>query len=188
MLSKLKNSAKITTQVAILSIIAFVVFIISIGLFGDVGEFLIGSNPFFSGFIHSDISHILFNLLLIFIFTIPTQNSSYDIRKIYWITFIISCSYLPISLLGITEYAVGVSGTCYFLASRFLLSNKGHIIKRILSFSIFGFLLLGEYINMTDPVSDGVAHGVHFLGVILGLISIYVNPNLIPEKIRKVIL
>jgi hypothetical protein len=188
MVKLIKNSAKITVQVAILSIASFIIFAIAMGIFGDAGEFLVGSNPLFSGFIHLSMDHILFNLLLIFIFTLPSQNSSYNIRKIYWITFIISCAYLPISLLGITEYAVGISGTCYFLASRFFFSPEGNIIKRIFLFSIFSFLLLGEFINMTKPISDGVAHGVHFMGVLLGIFSLYIKPNLITPKIRSVIL
>ena len=186
MVLNIKNSAKVTVQVLGLSIATFLLFAIAMGIFGKFGETLITLNPIFSGFFHVGIEHILYNLLLVFLFTLPAVNSQYNIRKLFWITFLLSCVYLPISLLGLTQNAVGISGTCYFLMSRFFFSNQGSLIKRILLHSLLGFLLLGECINMMKPVSDGVAHGVHFMGIALGLISIYI-PHHLPKKIQDII-
>jgi membrane associated rhomboid family serine protease len=186
MVINIKNSAKVTVQVLGLSIAAFITFVIAMGIFGQIGETLITLNPIFSGFVHAGFDHILYNLLLIFLFTLPAINSQYDIRKIFWITFILSCAYLPITLLGITQSAIGISGTCYFLMSRFFFSNQGSLIRRVILHSLLAFLILGEYINMTKPTSDGVAHGVHFMGVALGIISIYI-PHKLPKKIQEII-
>lgn len=186
MVLNIKNSSKVTLQVLGLSVSAFVIFAIAIAVFGKFGETFISLNPAFSGFIHAGLDHILYNLLLIFLFTLPAVNSQYDIKKIFWITFILSCAYLPISLLGITEHAIGISGTCYFLMARFFFSKQNHPIIRAVLLAIFGFLLLGEFINMTNPVGDGVAHGVHFAGVVLGVISLYA-PQILPKKIQEVI-
>jgi membrane associated rhomboid family serine protease len=186
MVLNIKNSAKVTVQVLGLSIATFLLFAIALSVFGKFGETAITLNPIFSGFFHAGIEHILYNLLLIFLFTLPAINSQYNIYKIFWITFILSCAYLPISLLGLTQNAVGISGTCYFLMSRFFFSNQGSLVRRILLHSLLGFLILGEYINMMKPVSDGVAHGVHFMGVALGLISIYI-PHRLPKKIQEII-
>lgn len=188
MIASFKNSFKITLQVLGLSVVSFILLGISIAIFGESGEVLLIPNPLTSGFIHSGFNHIGYNLLLVFIFTLPAMNAKYDIKKLFWITFIISCAYLPISLLGITTHAIGISGTCYFLITRAFFGNKIHIILKSVLLAFLGFTLLGEYISMTGDTPDDTAHGVHFIGVILGLISLYVDPKIIPSKIRKVIL
>lgn len=186
--ASIKSSGKVTLQILGLSVISFVLLGITIAIFGESGEFLVVPNPFTSGFVHSGFGHLSYNLLLIFIFTLFQINSGYDIKKLYWITFIISCLYLPISLLGITTHAIGVSGTCYFLVTRAIFGSRDYKIFRAIFMCIFGLIILGEFINMSSSTSDGIAHGVHFIGAILGLISLYVSPKLIPYKIRKVIL
>ena len=75
MVLNIKNSAKVTVQVLGLSIATFLIFAIAMGIFGKLGETLITLNPIFSGFFHVGIEHILYNLLLIFLFTLPAVNS-----------------------------------------------------------------------------------------------------------------
>jgi hypothetical protein len=106
-LKRIKHSVKITIQVLGLSLITFVLLAFFIAIFGEsLGSMLVCKNPFTSGFVHFEIEHLFYNLLLIFLFTLPKQNTHYDIQKLFWITFIISCIYLPICLLGLTHYSL----------------------------------------------------------------------------------
>lgn len=185
-LKRIKHSVKITIQVLGLSLITFVLLAFFIAIFGEsLGSMLVCKNPFTSGFVHFEIEHLFYNLLLIFLFTFPKQNTHYDIQKLFWITFIISFIYLPICLLGLTHYSIGISGTCYFLITRYAFSNSGSSIKQILSFSLFGLTLLGEYIRMKNTTNDDVAHGIHFIGVFLGVISLYFHDKL-PKISQKI--
>lgn len=187
MLHKIRNSGKLTLQVFGLSAISFLALAVFLAIFGEAGEMFIIINPVTSGFIHAGFEHLFYNLLLIFIFTLPELNSKYDINKLFWITFILSCAYLPISLLEYTRYSVGISGTCFFLMSRFFFSKDGPILLRILKISVFSLTILGEILGM-NKAEDGIAHGVHLLGVLLGIITIYINPKYIPELIRRFVI
>jgi hypothetical protein len=97
---------------------AFIIFAIQLGIFGESSSSILLMDPIISGFVHAGISHFLFNIVLLFLLLIPVVNSGYDIKKIFWITFFLSVAYLPISILGLTEPAVGLSGTVYFLMVR----------------------------------------------------------------------
>lgn len=144
------------------------VFIISIFtklIFGDASDNLMNYNPLFNGFIHADISHLLINLLLMFLVLMPEINQNYSFLNIYLITLIISIFYFPISLLiGIP--AVGVSGTLYFMLSRICLDKTNIIL-----FIFYSIMIVPEIISFAN-FSDGTAHIVHIIGASFGWFSL----------------
>jgi membrane associated rhomboid family serine protease len=183
MLNRIKFSVKVTLQVLLVSLGAFFVFAIFLAIFGENAQRIVFLNPLINGFMHSGFEHILYNLLLIFLFLLADINRPYDINKIFWVTFLLSCTYLPIALLNITEPAIGVSGTCYFLMSRFFFTREKY---KAFNYIIFGILIVAEISTIAN--NDGIAHGVHLIGAVIGLISL--NPDkyrILPNRVKRVI-
>lgn len=169
-------SASKTTGLAIAGCVAaFIILAIQIAIFGEKSSGILLLDPIISGFLHTGISHFVFNMVLLFLLLIPAINGNYDIKKIFWITFFLSVAYLPVSVLGITQPAIGLSGTVYFLMVRWFFSWEK---KKNLGIGIICSFLLFELTCMFD--ADGTAHGVHMLGALLGYISL--NKNLILSK------
>jgi hypothetical protein len=183
MFDRIKFSTKVTLQVLLLSLGAFFVFAIFLAIFGEGSQRIVFLNPLINGFIHSGFEHIIYNLLLVFLFLMADINRPYDVSKIFWVTFLLSCTYLPIALLHITEPAIGVSGTCYFLMSRFFFSREKY---KVFNYIIFGILVTAEISAIAN--NDGIAHGVHLIGAALGIISL--NPDkykIVPDIVKRVI-
>jgi hypothetical protein len=76
--------------------------------------------------------------------------------------------YLPITLLGYSLPAIGISGLCYFLIVRVLLTWK---VKYNISVILFGMLTISEIYGLFE-LKDDIAHGVHLIGIGLGVYSI----------------
>ena len=164
-------SAK-TTGITILCCGAATVFIfLQVLIFGINSSNFIMMNPFLSGYLHLSIEHFLLNMGILLLALLPEVNRYYSPLKIFYITTIISLLYLPIEALGFTEVAIGISGTCYFLISRYLLSldNKARL-------GMLGIVLLAciETWGLSGS-PDGAAHGVHLIGIFLGLVSLRYN-------------
>jgi membrane associated rhomboid family serine protease len=138
-------------------------------------------NPLFNGFIHGDLSHLWINLLMMFVFLIPEINQRYSFKQIFFITIIISALYFPISLVvGIP--AVGVSGTLYFMISRFCLNKRS-----IPMYILFGILIFPELKNFANTI-DGEAHFVHLIGAALGFLSLKVERySFLPTRVALTI-
>ena len=89
MTDRIKFSSVLTLKVLMLSLVAFVGFAIFIEIFGEDSKTIFVLNPFVSGFIHGSLDHIFFNLGMIFLFSLAHINSEYDIKRIFWVTFIL---------------------------------------------------------------------------------------------------
>ena len=170
-MSNVPLSAK-TTGMTILFCGAATVFIfLQVVIFGINSSDLIMMNPFLSGYLHLSMEHFLLNMVILLLALIPEVNRYYSPLKIFYITTIISLLYLPIEALGFTEVAIGISGTCYFLISRYLLSleNKAWL-------GVPGIVLLAciETWGLSGS-PDGAAHGVHLIGMFLGFVSLRYN-------------
>lgn len=126
-------------------------------------------NPFIKGYLHLGIEHFSTNFFILFLVLLSPVNQSYDFRKIYKITLIISLIYLPLEILGLSETALGLSGTCYFLLSRYFFSWKERSRLGVFIISILALLELGASVNTSI---DKTAHLVHVIGIILGYISL----------------
>lgn len=185
--NNVKTSAKTTGLIALFCIAAFIILGIQIAIFGNSSANILMMDPFISGFLHTGISHFGWNIAIVFLALLSSVNTTYNITKVFWVTFILSLLYLPVSILGITPPAVGISGTCYFLLARYFFSWKKH---RKIGYGIIIFLVFCEVITLGD-LSDRVAHGVHILGAVLGYISLktkYIEnifPKFIAEKIAQ---
>ena len=165
----IKQKGKVILKIALLTLLSFPLLVLSYLIFGNNTEILFKIPPI-NVFLHSDISHALSNILLIALLIIPAVNN-YGIKSIIIISSMISIIYIPFILFG-GGSVIGISGFCFYLISRFLFTRK----KYTMPFIILGcFILLMEIIQIKNP--DGISHGVHIIGYILGLISI--NPNVI---------
>ena len=170
-MSNVSLSAK-TTGITILFCGAATVFIyLQLVIFGDNRSDLMMMNPLLSGYLHKEWQHFFFNMGILLLALLPGVNRYYSPLKIFYITTIISLLYLPIEALGFTKVAIGISGTCYFLISRYLLSleNKARL-------GMLGIVLLAciETWGLSGS-PDGAAHGVHLIGMFLGFISLRYN-------------
>lgn len=163
-MDKIKHSLKLSLKVAAICLVANFLYFIQYLVTGSDYAYM---NPFISGFLHTSVSHLTLNFLVIFISLISSVNKKYDWKDIYIITFLISLFYLPISFFGITSIAIGLSGTGYFFITRAAFScNK-------LSKGVIIFLAFCEAFCLTND--DGVAHGVHLIGIIFGYVSLKIN-------------
>ena len=181
----IKKSAKITGLVLLGFIGSLIYLGVSVLIFGQESVKFFSNNPFVSGFLHGGLEHIGFNLLAIFLLLLPLVNSKYNFEKIFWITFFISLIYLPLSIFGIMPYAIGISGTCCFLASRYFLTWEKH---KNIGIALLAIIAIPDLLNLFDSGAK-IAHGVHLIGYILGVISLKkdllrkITPNWIYDKI-----
>jgi hypothetical protein len=175
---KLKASFITVIFTLVIVVASFIVFGILGAITGESQMNHLMLIPFISGYLHGGLEHILWNMIILFLCMLSAVNSNFDYKNIYWIAFFISLIYLPISILGITKPAIGISGVCYFLLTRSLLSWKRKDIGILLLISI----LVIELSSYTD-INNQTAYGVHYIGVCLGFISVR-NPS-ITEKISN---
>ncbi len=139
-------------------------------------------NPILGGYLHLSVPHFASNMFLLFLALCSDINQKYTPKKIFYITLIIELIYLPFELLEISQIAIGISGTCYFLISRFFFSWRE---KAWLGASIAVVLALIEFSGFFSAPGDA-AHGVHLLGILLGFLSLpresrSSTPKLLPQ-------
>jgi len=160
------EALKTTGWILALTIASFM--ILGFGsLFGDSFAEKVMMIPFISGFIHAGFDHLALNLIMMFALLLPAVNRDYDIKRIFWLTFLISTLYLPLVILGLCPAAVGISGTAYFLLARYLWSRERYSTAAKIFLVI---LIIGEIGSMQD--TPDIAHLVHFIGAVLGLVSL----------------
>jgi hypothetical protein len=161
------SAAKTTGLVLAFALAGFLFLGFNSLLFGE--EFAKGVMmiPVISGFIHAGFDHLLLNLIMLFLLLLPEVNRRYDINRIFWLTALISTLYLPLALLELCPPAVGISGTAYFLMSRFFWSRTSYAT---LAKCTLGLLIVGELGAMSE--GDDIAHMVHFIGAAMGVISL----------------
>lgn len=175
-MQNLKRSLKITGWISLIcvGIYPIVIILMMMGINAD----LIFSFPLFSGFIHGSIFHFVFNIILLFFLFVYNKNN-YTLIHIIIITTIISSIYYPFTFLGACS-SVGISGFCYFLMPRFFFMFKRIKWLRALLIIAGIIIALAEIITIND--SDGIAHGSHLIGFLLGCLSIipsftWLNPK-----------
>ncbi len=162
----ISSATKTSFLVILCTLASFCLFGIQLQIFGQFAANFILMEPIINGFLHTGFSHFAYNITGFFLLLLPLVNQPYEIRKIFKITFFISLIYLPIALLGIYQPAIGLSGTVYFLLTRWLLSWE----KQRFGLIILGFIIIGEASQLFQP--DNIAHGVHLIGVSLGYVSL----------------
>jgi hypothetical protein len=110
-------------------------------------------------------------------------NRFYTYERIFWITSLIALLYLPIILIDSRFASIGISGTCYFLLARGLLSLKR---LKLVGYFIISSIIIAEFAGLGG--NDEIAHTVHIIGAILGILSLpKFRLNFIHEKIYEII-
>ena len=130
---------------------------------------LILMNPFTKGYLHLSLDHFVTNFIILFLALLSPINSFYDFKKIFKVTLVIYSIYLPVEFLGLSQTAIGLSGTGYFLLSRYFFSWKERSQLGVFIIGILALLELGASINGS---TDKTAHLVHIIGICLGYLSL----------------
>ena len=164
---KLKLFIKVTTIILALNLIYILFFAI---FSSEIASTLFIYNPLFSPFIHSGLEHLLYNLLFMVLVILPDCNSNLGINNLVKLSLLISFILFPLVLLNITTPMIGISGLCYLLLARVLLTRKSFPkfnIGVLLFFSFYEFTSLGN--------SDSISHLCHCLGITIGVVSVAIN-------------
>ena len=181
MRDNLKFAFKTTGLTALACGAATVLTFIQLMIVGEDNSNLLMMNPLLSGYLHLSIPHFASNMLLVFLALCSDINQKYPTLKIFYVTLVIEMIYLPLEVLGLSQIAIGISGTCYFLISRFFFSWRE---KAWLGASVAVVLALVEF-NGFFSAPDDAAHGVHLLGILLGFLSLSkerkTSPKLLPQ-------
>lgn len=156
------------------------VILMELGMSADATSYVVGMMPFINGAFHADLGHLFGNLLILFLFLIPEINQRYDLKKLFWLSCVLSTLYIPIFVLGISLPMVGSSGVFMFLIGRFFFSRKWKIFPIILSIYVF-------FEIMAIPTNDGLAHIFHSMCTIIGIMTVTRFNKWIPEEINKLI-
>jgi hypothetical protein len=171
--SNLKFAAK-TTAITLLACGASTLLIfIELGIFGVDYSDLLTMNPLTSGYLHLGIVHLVSNAIILFLALCSDINRNYNALRIFYVTVLIELVYLPAELAGISEIAIGMSGTCYFLVSRYFLTWKE---KPWMGICIVFLIVMTELNEMLSKSStDNSAHMVHIIGVVFAYFSIHLT-------------
>lgn len=168
--SNLKFAVK-TTAITILACGASTLLtFIGLGLFGIDYSDLLTMNPLTSGYLHLGIVHLISNTIILFLALCSDINKEYNAVRVFYITVLIELFYLPAEIAGISEIAIGMSGTCYFLVSRYFFTWKE---KPWIGICIV-FLIAGTEIEgmLSATSSDDSAHMVHIIGIMFAYFSL----------------
>lgn len=168
-----KTAVKTVLHTLLITLCAFFFFCIYLGITGNTNPDYFMMLPFVSAYLHTGITHLAFNILLMLLLLHAKANAHFDYKNIFFISLVIALIYLPVELFSLTPPAIGLSGTVYFLLARYFLSfsnkKRGYL---------FLLLLLSLEIISMHP-DDNTAHFVHFLGAFLGWISMRNDPSTI---------
>ncbi len=133
-------------------------------------------NPFVSSFIHSNWSHLGYNLIALLLFLIPSINHSLGLKGLLFYATLIAFISLPFVVMQLTQPIVGISGLFYFLMTRFVFGlSKYKTPVRI----VFVLLIIGELILLGN--NDNISHFCHLIGVGLATIVHLKSPKQIQQ-------
>lgn len=158
--------------------------LMAIGLSDVATGYVVGMMPFINGAFHADLGHLFGNLLILFVFLIPEINQGYDLKKLFWLSCVLSTVYIPIFILGLSWPVVGSSGVFYFLMGRFIFSRQ-NTVSQVFAYIFFSILILGDLTTMFSD--DGVAHLFHVMCAGIGVLTVTRLKKWIPEGINKLI-
>jgi len=183
MVDQIKFSIITTLQVAAMCLLSTLLYILIEVILGSTYSYYFAINPFTSGLLHSNFDHLIWNIFGIFISLNMRCNRFYTFEKIFWVTSLIAILYFPIVLINSEFAAIGISGTCYFLIMR----GAGSFKKfKILWYFMISSILIGDLMKIGD--NDTIAHSVHLIGSILGIVSLYPGKlKFLHEKIYEII-
>jgi membrane associated rhomboid family serine protease len=162
---------KIYLKIVALILIVNLIFEILLAFFNaTIANVFFIWNPLINSFIHTSWEHLLYNLLALFLFLLPTVNHSLGFKRIVFFTTVIACVCFPFEIFQLTLPIVGVSGLFYFLMTRFVLSIKNY---KVLVLLVFGLLVIGEIAQIGN--NDNVSHFCHLTGVFIGFLEHFIR-------------
>ena len=109
-------------------------------------------------------------LIVLGLVLISDINSDLGLPKLIKLSFLISFILFPFVLFHFTQPMVGISGLCYLLFSRILITRKKF---PKLYFLLFLMLLIFEIKSIGND--DNISHLSHFLGIVIGVFSILIK-------------
>jgi membrane associated rhomboid family serine protease len=183
MQDQIKFSIITAVQVTAMCLLSTLIYIIIDITLGENYSYYFCINPLTSGLLHANFRHLMWNIFGIFISLNMRCNRFYTFEKIFWVTSLIAILYLPIIIMNSDFAAIGISGTCYFLLMRGIGSFRKF---KPLMYFIISSIIISELARLGDD--DKIAHAVHIIGSLLGLISLYPGKlKFIHEKIYEII-
>ena len=126
--------------------------------------------PLFNPFIHADLEHLMCNLLFLGLVLISDINSDLGLPKLIKLSFLISFILFPFVLFHFTQPMIGISGLCYLLYARILITRKKFPKMYLL---LLLFVLIYEFKSIGND--DNISHLSHFLGIVIGVFSILIK-------------
>lgn len=168
--SNLKFAAKTTAITLLVCGISTLLAFIELGVFGIDYSNLLTMNPLTSGYLHLGIVHLVSNTIILFLALCSDINRGYNALRIFYVTVLIELVYLPAEIAGISEIAIGISGTCYFLVSRYFLTWKEKSWMGICIVFLIAGTELDEMFSISSP--DDSAHMVHIIGIMFAYFSL----------------
>ena len=120
---KIKLFLKLTSL--ILGVNIFYVLAFAITNSNNTSAFFI-YNPFFSPFIHSGIEHLIYNIIFLAVVLTPDINSNLGMNNIIKLSLLLSFILFPFVLFEISDPIIGISGLCYLLFARVLITRKNY--------------------------------------------------------------
>jgi membrane associated rhomboid family serine protease len=126
--------------------------------------------PIFNPFIHSDLDHLMCNLLFLGLVLVSDINSDLGLPKLIKLTLLISFILFPFVLFHFTQPMVGISGLCYLLYARILITRKKFPKMYLL---LLLFVIIYEFKSIGND--DNISHLSHFLGIVIGVFSILIK-------------
>ena len=124
--------------------------------------------PFTKGFLHKDLEHFAYNVLIIFFLILFPINRKYDFKKLFLVTSILSLFGIFFDIL-FNEQAGGISGTLCFLLARVCWSPRkwwGYLIFILLIYPDISFFI---------DLSDSLSQHNHLIAALIGILSMTTN-------------
>jgi hypothetical protein len=110
------------------------------------------------------------NLLFLGLVLVSDINSDLGLPKLIKLTLLISFILFPFVLFHFTQPMVGISGLCYLLYARILITRKKFPKMYLL---LLLFVIIYEFKSIGND--DNISHLSHFLGIVIGVFSILIK-------------
>ncbi len=171
------NAAKVSATIALICAISSFAYLVALVM--NLGGFtsILFYNPFISAFVHSDMTHYIMNILMLFLCLIPSINRLYTYKKVLYTAIILNTLYFPLVIFQVTLPIIGLSMFTYFLMGRIAVTRKKH---KWLFLAIFFLILIGEISQIKTETT--IAHLSHVIGALVGIISIKFSSKKHSEK------
>lgn len=147
-----------------------------------------------SGFLHADFSHLLWNMLALFIFgrVVEKHVGSFKACLIYFGALIISGvgnSAISFLMSNADIPSLGASGAIMGIVSAAILLDPFYFTYELmlpLPIMVVGWITIyGDFSGVLTPTNDGVAHFAHIFGYVSTALTMFLTSHEDKNKIKK---